>query len=172
MSGFIYKEVQEIIRRTNTRDPFQIAREMGIHVIINDDFRKLKGMYKVINRSRFIFISGSLSAREQRIVCAHELGHDRFHRHFAKTRPMQDFMLYETSSENEANIFAAELLIDDEDVLQLTADGYDVFQVAAQLGYDISLVLVKIDEMRKRGHEMRVPYRPQAGFMGGAPMPQ
>ena len=100
----------DLVRRCGTRDPFRIAQELGIEVLFCDDFGRLKGMYRVIKRNRFIFINKDLSSRMQRIVCAHELGHDQLHRHLAKGNALQEFMLYDmaTKPEYEANIVAAE----------------------------------------------------------------
>ena len=168
-SDYINKEARRLVRWADTRNPFKIARKLGIHVLFNYDFKSLKGMYKVIQRSRFIFINGNLSTRDQRTVCAHELGHDRFHRHFAKTSVLQEFMLYDMQSkpEYEANIFASELLIDDSDIFSLIENEYDIYQMASEIGEDMNLILIKIDELRKRGHDLRVPYRPQSDFLGG-----
>jgi len=166
-SDYIIKEARRLVRLFGSRDPFKLARELGIHIIFDYDFNALKGMYKVIKRSRFIFINGNLSEREQRMVCAHELGHDRFHRQFAKSNTLQEFMLYDMRSkpEYEANIFASELLVDDSDIFSLIENDYDIFQMAKALGEDMNLILIKIDELRKQGHELRVPYRPRADFL-------
>lgn len=167
-SKYIKEEVNRLVRQHGTRDPFLIAKELGIHVIFNYDFKDLKGMYKVIQRSRFIFINGNMSRRDQKTVCAHELGHDRLHRHFAKSSVLQEFMLYDMKArpEYEANIFASELLINDYDILELVKEEQDVNYIAGNLGEDIDLVLIKIDELRKRGYNFRVPYRPQSNFLG------
>ena len=74
----------DLVRRYGTRDPFEIAKALGIEVLFCDNFGTLKGMYRVIKRNRFIFINQDLSEKMQRIVCAHEIGHDQLHRHFAK----------------------------------------------------------------------------------------
>lgn len=167
-SDYIHREARRLVRWSGTRDPFKIAKELGIHVIFDYDFKALKGMYKVIQRSRFIFINGNLSKRDRRTVCAHELGHDRFHRHFAKTSALQEFMLYDMRSrpEYEANIFASELLIDDGDIFSLLEDEYDIYQIAGEIGEDMNLILIKIDELRKQGYDVRAPYRPQSDFLG------
>ena len=60
-----------LVKRCGTRDPFSIARQLGIEVLFCEDFGPLKGMYRVIKRSRFIFINENLSGQMQRIVCAH-----------------------------------------------------------------------------------------------------
>ena len=74
----------DLVRHCGTRYPFRIEQELGIEVLFCDNFGPLKGMYRVIKRNRFIFINKDLSSRMQRIVCAHELGHDQLHRHLAK----------------------------------------------------------------------------------------
>jgi len=167
-SEYIQEEARRLVRRHGTRDPFVIAKELGIHVIFDYDFKALKGMYKVIQRSRFIFINGNMNSRDKKTVCAHELGHDRFHQHFAKSGVLQEFMLYDmrTRPEYEANIFASELLIDDNEILALVKEEPDICYIARELGEDINLVLIKIDELRKRGYDLRVPYRPQSDFLG------
>lgn len=167
-SDYIKKEARRLVRWCGTRDPFQIANELGIHVIFDYDFQALKGMYKVIQRSRFVFINGNMNTRDCRTVCAHEIGHDRFHRHFAKTSALQEFMLYDMRSrpEYEANIFASELLIDDDDIFKLINEERDIYQIASELGQDMNLVLIKIDELRKQGYDVCAPYRPQSDFLG------
>ena len=54
-----------------------------------------------------------------RIVCAHELGHDQRHRKLAQANSLHEFMLYDmtTRPEYEANIVVAEILIDNEELL-------------------------------------------------------
>lgn len=166
---YISKEAQRLVEYSGSRDPFQIAKDLGVHVLFNYDFKQLKGMYKIVLRNRFIFINGHLNDHDRRTVCAHELGHDRFHRQLAKASALQEFMLYDmrTKPEYEANIFAAELLIADEDVLELIDRGYDIYQMSQALGQDINLVLIKVDELRRRGYDLRVPYRPAGDFLGG-----
>ena len=114
-----------LVKRCGTRDPFSIARQLGIEVLFCEDFGPLKGMYRVIKRSRFIFINENLSGQMQRIVCAHELGHDQLHRNLAKGSAIQEFMLYDmtTKPEYEANIVAAEILLDTDEILEYPQGG-------------------------------------------------
>lgn len=102
---------EKLVKRCGSRDPFEIARQLGINVMLCENFGSLKGMYRVIKRNRFIFLNNSLDENMLRIVCAHELGHDQLHRNMAKTTPIHEFMLYDMKSkpEYEANIVAAEI---------------------------------------------------------------
>ena len=46
----------DLVRRCGTRDPFQIAKELGIIVLDDcENFGQLKGMYRVVKKNRFIF---------------------------------------------------------------------------------------------------------------------
>lgn len=83
-SDYLSKIGSSLVRRCETRDPFRIANELGVEVLFCEDFGRLKGMYRVIKRNRFILLNKDLSDRMMRIVCAHELGHDQLHRNLAK----------------------------------------------------------------------------------------
>jgi Zn-dependent peptidase ImmA (M78 family) len=117
------------------------------------DFAELKGMYKVILRNRFIFINGNLDEYEQRVIAAHELGHDALHRELASGAALYETTLYDVKNrvEYEANVFAAEILISDDDVVGLIAERYSESQIAATLGVSLDLLLIKVGEMNRRG---------------------
>lgn len=113
-----------LVKRCGTRDPFEIAEQIGVNVMFCENFGTLKGMYRVIKRNRFIFLNQDLDENTLRIVCAHELGHDQLHRQMAKHHPIKEFMLYDMKSkpEYEANIVASEILIDSKEVLNYIFD--------------------------------------------------
>ena len=100
-SKMLSKVGTSLVRRFGTRDPFQIAGELGISVLLCEDFGSLKGMYRVIKRNRFIFLNKDLGDRMLRIVCAHELGHDRLHRKLAQANSLHEFMLYDMTTRPE-----------------------------------------------------------------------
>ena len=163
----IYHKASELIKKYNTRDPFQIAEGLGVTIMFRDDFKNLKGMYKVILRNRYVFINSNLEPEMQALVCAHELGHDLFHRVFLKSSVFQEFVLYDTKSkpEYEANIFASELLLDDEVVYSFFKEGYDVYQIATILGIDINLLLIKVHELHKRKVDLKSLGLPKSNFL-------
>ena len=88
----------------------------------------------------------------QRIVCAHELGHDQLHRNLAKDGALREFMLYDMSTrpEYEANIVAAEILLDTDAVLDYVYNlGYTSEQIAKAMSTDINLVALKVAHLTK-----------------------
>jgi Zn-dependent peptidase ImmA (M78 family) len=149
----------DLVRRCGTRDPFQIANVLGINVMDDcENLGSLKGMYCIVKRNRFIFLNKDLSPQMKRIVCAHEIGHDRLHRALAKKHGLQEFVLYDmaTKPEYEANIVAAEILLDSDEILEYIYDyGYTSEQIARAMHTDINLVALKIAHLAETGHKLR-----------------
>ena len=92
--GYIHKTVHRIVHSCGSRDPIRIAKELGIHIGLNYNYKILKGMYTVVGRSRFITLNGNLNDRDRKTVCAHEIVHDILHRKLAKSKVLQEVMLY------------------------------------------------------------------------------
>ena len=163
----IYDSVQSKIKKSRTRNPFTIAEDNGIMLIFDSNLNKMKGMYTIIKRNRIIIINDNMPERMQQIVCAHELGHDALHRQFAKDGGLREFMLYDMKSrpEYEANMYAADLLLDDEEVMELAKDGYDMQQVAGILNTDINLIGLKMASMNYRGFDLRIGIEPKGDFL-------
>lgn len=153
----IVARAQSLLKKFDTRDPFRIAESLGIRIKYTDFLYQLKGMYTVINRKRYIILNNKNKSVMNRIVCAHELGHDQIHRDYAKDTIMQEFMLYEMSNrlEYEANIFAAALLLDNDTVLDLIEQGFDAVQIAAATKSDVNLVALKVDSLIQDGYRLR-----------------
>lgn len=160
---------ERLVRRCGTRDPFEIARQLGVEVLFCPDFGSMKGMYRVVKRNRFIFINRDLTPQTQRIVCAHELGHDQLHRNLARTDTLQEFMLYDmtTKPEYEANIVAAEILLDTDAVLDYVYNfGYTSEQIAKAMETDINLVALKVAHLAESNRGLR-PIEHRADFLKG-----
>lgn len=165
----ITPRVNKILRNSDSRNPFTIARDLGIMVLFDESLSKLKGMYCVIKRNRIIIINSNMPENVQKIVCAHEIGHDVLHRELAKSGALQEFVLYDMKSrpEYEANMFAAELLLDDSDVYNLAVEGYDMQQIAGELETDINLVGLKMTNMNNRGYNFNIGIEPKGDFLKG-----
>jgi Zn-dependent peptidase ImmA (M78 family) len=107
----------KLIRKYGTRNPFLLAGEKGVEIMMRDDFDRQKGAFSLMLNVPFIFINNNLSDEMKRIVCAHELGHAMLHRKLCrkmKNQTIQEYEIFDirSTTEYEANIFAAELLID------------------------------------------------------------
>ncbi len=136
-----------------THNPFDIAEADGVILRFCPEFQTLRGMYKVILGQRFIFLNGNMKRREARQVLAHELGHDVLHREMARDSIVQDHFLLDMTlrPEYEANLFAAQLLYEDEKVLSLLRSGKSTAEVAALLGAPMPLFELKMKILQEKG---------------------
>ena len=162
----------KLIRKYGTRNPFLLAGEKGVEIMMRDDFDRQKGAFSLMLNVPFIFINNNLSDEMKRIVCAHELGHAMLHRQLCrkmKNQTIQEYEIFDirSTTEYEANIFAAELLIDEKELAEYESYGYDIVQMAKASNININLLLIKYYEMQERyGKHYNIPYLPKKNFLG------
>ncbi len=169
MSGIdINAVVLETVRKCRTNNPFELAGSLGIDLDYAD-LGGLKGFYIVYEKGRYIVINENLDERLMKLVAAHEIGHDCLHRDIAESGGLKETGFFDMKSkpEKEANIFAANLLISDREMLELAEEGYTIENIAKALGVHYQTALIKAEDMGKRGYEVRVPYVPKSEFLGG-----
>lgn len=132
-------------RKFNTDNPFEIADNLGILYQYCD--LNFEGCYMFLKNHRYIFINKKLQDNEMRMVMAHELGHAILHRknncYFIKNKTL----LLNSKVEKEANLFAAELLISNEMILENY--NYTTEQFARLLGYDKKLIELRLESYRQ-----------------------
>ncbi len=164
----IYDTVTNITKKYKTRNPFAIAQAMDVDVDFAD-LGSLKGFYIVYKKGRFIVINKSLTDTLSGIILAHELGHDVLHRNLAENGGLKESSFFDMKSrpEMEANIFAANLLITDKEVIGYGEDGYTVEDMAKDLYVPYPLALIKVNDMNNRGFKLNIPFIPKADFLGG-----
>lgn len=147
----IYEKVAHLIKKYKTRNPEQLIKKLNIKLQYIDSTKALLGMYRVILKNRYIFIPDNVGSLKK-MVLAHEIGHDQLHRKecingasFHESRIFSPLNHYEL----EANIFAAHLLIPDDDVLEMIRYEQSDQELSNRLGVDINLLNLKISEMAK-----------------------
>lgn len=163
----IFKKTTQLKRKYKTANPFKIAEASGVMILENNDFKELKGLYIIIKRKRVIILNGNLPYEKKLLICAHELGHDIIHREFAKNRIFHEFTLYNMTArtEYEANMFAADMLLSDDDINDLVFNyGYDMEQIAKKLNTDINLIGIKLANMNYRGYKFNIGISPKNKF--------
>ena len=153
MNRYIYDKVNRLIKKYKTRDPIELIEALNINLVYLPETKILLGMYHYIQRNRFIFISSNTNFNRKTIL-AHELGHDQLHRDYCVSGGAfhdQTVLNPTNKFETEANIFAAHLLISDEDVFDNINDQVCDYEIAGKLGVDINLLNLKISELAKMG---------------------
>ena len=167
VQDYIFRIVYELMKKYKTSDPFALIDLMGIHLYKKNDLGRLKGFYHMVNRERYVVINSGLNERDQLLVAAHELAHDRLHQRLAKVSPLKDFQLCDMTSrtEHQANVFASELLITDEDILDCVTEGMDYFFMCRTLGFNPHLVTFKLYGMIQRGYRLDLPNNINSKFL-------
>lgn len=154
----IVKIVNKLIDRCGTRDPYKVAKELGINVIYRN-FDKQRGAYKVILKNRFVFLKNGMHPVVEQIVLWHEIGHDILHRQEAVAvggfKEFNIFDMRENRMEYEANIFASQASLPDDTILEYIENGYDIQQIARAMCSDINLIALKVDTLIAQGYQLR-----------------
>lgn len=154
----IVKKANRLVNELETRNPQTMARELGIE-IIPLDFKKQRGAYKVLMRNRFIIIKSDLHPVMENIVLSHEIGHDILHRDEAiRAGGFKEFNIFDMRQnrmEYEANIFASQISLPDDEILEYIEQGFDIQQIARAMHSDINLVALKTDTLIAQGYRLR-----------------
>lgn len=137
----IKKLANRLARQHHSRDPFDIIKALNV-ILVFAHLEGVRGFYQYFKRNHIIYIDEGLPELENRLVCAHEMGHMLLHRKvntvFMDTRTF----ISHSKFENEANKFAAELLIPDE-VLTENKD-FTIEQLSRLLGYHERLINLRL----------------------------
>lgn len=163
--NYIYKEVQELVDRYHTRDPYELMRQLGIQVLFRD-LGSIRGLSTSVQGKGYVVINSEIPEIEQPPVAAHELGHSVLHQ--SHVYLYSDTTLYGPDQpEYEANIFAAELLFQDEQILQFQQEELaSYFDLARIFACDPQFVLFKLESMRNRGYMLNLIDCPDSAFLG------
>ena len=163
----LYKSANNLVRACGTRDPLRIAEEVGIITLEAPDFKNLLGMYTVMQRNRFMILNPNVSEKWQRLVAAHEIGHDQCHRLLAKDGAFREFVLFnfKDDTEYEANAFASHLLLDNDEVYELAREGYGYAEMTGRLETQMNMLMIKLYEMLRLGYDFPMPERPDGRFL-------
>ena len=137
----IKKLVDSLVRKYGTRNPFEIIKNLNVSVVFYP-LEGVKGFYQYFQRNNIIYIDERLPEHEKMFVCAHELGHMFLHKKsnaiFMDTKTRFNTSRYE----NEADRFAADLLIPDEAIetnMELSLD-----QLSRLFGYKKQLIELRL----------------------------
>ncbi|MBW9158801.1 ImmA/IrrE family metallo-endopeptidase [Clostridium tagluense] len=163
----ISKCANNLIKTYETNNPFKIAEYLGIDLKY-EKLHHLKGFYTYVLRNKYIVINNNIDEISAGIICAHEIGHDRFHRGLGITMYQDEtcISLKPSTIEIQANYFAAEFLMPDDKFLELVAQDFTYSQIACTLGVHTDLAIIKAQLLNKKGHNLNVPYVPGANFLG------
>lgn len=96
------------------------------------------------------------------------LGHSILHTELAALHGFQEIELFESSvpAEYEANLFAAELIIPDNDLFELLNDkDKTFFSIAKELYVPAELLDFKFRILKNKGYHLEAPFIAQPNFL-------
>ena len=164
----ITQAVCKLVNKHGTRDPFEICFCLDINIHRMELGPALKAYYFCHSRIKNIVINADSSDVIQRVLCAHELGHAVLHGKLAALRGFHELSMYDAVSrtEYEANLFAAELLIEDEELFSLLkTDGVSFYDVAKELYVPPELLDFKFKALESNGVPVKVPHIARSDFL-------
>lgn len=153
--------VKELRDKYKTGDPAELCRRMNILLLkqpMGTGDSSVKGFFVEKYRVRAITLNSELSPESARIITAHELGHAVLHGGSGLDL-YSDADIFRQSSrlEREANLFAAELLLSDSEVLSTLNRDNSFFTAAAELFVPVELLDYKFHIMRTKGYHLVAP---------------
>lgn len=131
----------------------------------------MKAFYFYQSRMKNIVLNTRSGPHTRKILCAHELGHALLHKEIATWHGFQELTLFCSASraEYEANLFAADLLIEDEALFELLDEpGKSFSELARELYVPIELLDFKFRILKGKGYPLAAPYIAQADFLKGS----
>lgn len=108
----IRKMVNKYVKKFNTKNPYELANYLGIHIDYDDLGKEFMGYRSHILRIPIIILNCNNTDQENFETCCHELGHHCCGHDTntqTLTRQGRNFTIY--GVEYEANVFMVELLL-------------------------------------------------------------
>ena len=162
----IIDTVEKLTKKYDTRDPYELCKCLGIKIHFYDMEKKLKGFFFYQSRQKNIVIDSNVNEVLERILVAHELGHAVLHTKIAMMKGFQEMEVLDGGSpeEDEANFFAAELLLKDQEVLDCLSE-YSFFETAQRLFVPAALLDYKFSLLHEKGKRVDSMYIRKSDFL-------
>ena len=160
-----YKDANRLIDKYGTNNPQDILTQRKVTLLPFKDKTHALGMYIIIKKNKFVLYNPSIDDNLKRMIFAHELGHDLYHREHAKNG-LTEFTLFDIKSkmEFEANLFASHLLIDNNEIIEYGKIGYDISQIAQAMNVNVNMLLFKFYGMNSLGYDFNLFQSPDRKF--------
>ena len=156
---------EKVKREFGGSDVFETAENSGAKVWFKK-LGSLKGFYICENNCRYIVVNEDLDDITTEVVCAHEFGHDMLHRELSAGGIRENTLFLNCNkTEREANLFAANVLISDDDILSMLeyCSGIDV--LSAELKYPVELVSYKLESLKFKGYNINLTETAKSDFL-------
>lgn len=135
-----------LIETFNTSDPFELCNYLDIYLLFHSLGSEIFGFFQRTESGyELLHINNRLNYYTRKYICAHELGHAIIQPELSMSFFIRNSLMILNKFEIEADIFAAELLLNSESLKEY--EGYTVEQVAAAENVPKRLVELKLNNL-------------------------
>lgn len=142
LDNIIESIVKRLIKKYNTRNPFELASYLHIKVLDEPLGKNLKGFYQLCPKNKIIHINETLKNKEKIFICSHELGHAMLHTKLNVLFLERNTFCVKSKYEIEANKFACQLMISD-NLIKEYPSYFSLEQIATSEGLPVELLKLK-----------------------------
>ena len=173
----ISRAVTNLKEKYDEKDPFRLCEAMGIVLLfqpMGNAPDAVKGFFLESKRIRTITVNSDLPDVIQRIIVAHEICHAEFHRK-SGIHAFHEVTLFDQNSqfEKDANLFAAEYLLEDQEVLEALNRDTTFFSAASSLLVPAELLDFKFRVMKWKGYKLiEPPINANSNFLRDIEVPE
>ena len=153
-SLLIHQQANDLVQNFGTRNIKKIALNVGMEISETDCFHELLGLFAFQWHNHMVFINQRIDKYTKQMVCGYAVGHYLEH---PNLNSVKKFIAIKDKHIilHEQNAFASHLMLDSDEVYQMTKRGLDAAQIAATKGIHLNLVLVKLLELHHLGYDLR-----------------
>lgn len=165
----IKREVARLKTKYKTSNAQEMCEAMGIRVSwqpMGTSDGSCKGFFMVHSRCKIAVINSDLIEPVQKVILSHELAHGVLHVG-SQIRTFHELSYLDDTDhlEREANVFAAELMIDDTELFDTIQSQPDFFAAASILNVPPELLDFKLRLLNQQGYQVQAPYIAQSDFL-------
>lgn len=144
MKNKIRRIIAYYMKKYDTNDPYVLADYLNV-IVMYMPLGNTAGYYKYIKRRKYVFVNSDIEDDNyRRVVMAHELGHAILHRTENCAFIKKHTLMLTSRIEQEANFFAAYLLITDDMLNEY--QGYTKEHLCLCTGYPKELIEMRLYE--------------------------
>ena len=173
-SILIYQAANDLVQNTGTRNIKRIARSCSLDILETPRFKDVLGFLSLHYDKPLILINSHLDSQTKQMVCGYALGHYLEHQILMDLHTLNKSLAI-TDKEiclYEPNAFASHLMLDSEEVYQMTKRKMDAAQIADAKRIHINPVLVKLLELHHLGYDLRHYHAQHHAFIKRLNLPE
>lgn len=136
----------QVAAKFRTRDPFQIADNLGF-IVVQAPLVEMRGLRQYAKKRVLLYINSALDERQQALVCAHEIGHHFMHRGMNRIFMDRNTCMVSNRYENEAHYFSVDLLFEDAELTEFME--LPISDIAAYMGVPERLAEYRMNAISK-----------------------